>query len=317
MKRFLKASLIPLGLGAFVLLMWLILRGVTIDVLMPSGKIAAEQLKLLYFTLALSLLVVLPVFTMLGVFAYRYREGHDNDYRPEWDGSTKLEALWWGIPIMIIAILSVVTWQTSHSLDPYKPIASDKKPLEVQVVALQWKWLFIYPEYKLATINELPLPVDRPVHFTLAADAPMSAFWIPSLGSQIYSMNGMSSELNLIANKVGEYDGYNTNINGEGYAKMTFKARVMPEVDFTSWTITAPEKAEAAGDHMDESTYNVLSKPSLMPKPQTYHLMTPDLYDTIVAKYMGHGHGDDSSTTEAHDMSGMDHSTMKQEEHAH
>lgn len=314
MKRFLKASLIPLGLGAFVLLMWLILRGVTIDVLMPSGKIAAEQLKLLYFTLALSLLVVLPVFTMLGLFAYRYREGRDNDYKPEWDGSTKLEVLWWGIPIIIIAVLSVVTWQSSHNLDPYKPIASDKEALEVQVVALQWKWLFIYPQYNLATINELPLPVDRPVHFTLAADAPMSGFWIPSLGSQIYSMNGMSSELNLIANKVGEFNGYNTNINGEGYAKMTFKARVMPEVDFTSWTIAAPQKAEATGERMDKTTYDTLSKPSLMPTPKTYHLTTPDLYDTIVAKYMGHG-SSGNDTSETQNMSGMDHSSMKQEGH--
>lgn len=317
MKRFLNASLIPLGLGGFVLLMWLILRGVTIDVLMPSGKIAVEQLKLLYFTLALSLLVVVPVFTMLGLFAFRYREGRNNEYKPEWDGSTKLEVLWWGIPIVIIAVLSVVTWQTSHSLDPYRSIDSEKKALEVQVVALQWKWLFIYPEYKLATINELPLPVDRPVHFTLAADAPMSAFWIPSLGSQVYSMNGMSSELNLIANKVGEYDGYNTNINGEGYAKMNFKARVMPEVDFTSWTITAPEKADTAGKHMNEATYTTLAKPGLIKTPETYRLAAPDLYDTIVAKYMSHGGASNDASPKKHDMTNMDHNTNKNEEHTH
>lgn len=315
MKRFLKASIIPLGISAFVVLMWLLLRGVDIPVLMPSGQVAEGQRKLFVFTVVLSLVVIIPVFVMLAVFALRYREGAHKkaDYKPDWDGSTKLEALWWGIPIVIIGILSVVTWQTSHSLDPYKPIASDKKPLEVQVVALQWKWLFLYPEYEVATVNELPLPVDRPVHFSLAADAPMSAFWIPALGSQIYSMNGMDSQLNLIANKTGEYKGYNTNINGEGYAKMTFTAEVMPEVDFASWTLTAPEKAMKAGDMIDESTYKMLAKPSVISQPQTYHLMDKNLYSTIMMKYMGHGQSDSthSSDSHDHDMSTMDHSTME------
>lgn len=313
MKRFLKASIIPLGVSAFVVLMWWLLRGVDIPVLMPRGQVADGQQRLFIFTVVLSLVVIIPVFVMLTVFALRYREGaHPKaDYKPEWDGSAKLEALWWGIPIAIIGVLSVVTWQTSHSLDPYKPIASDKKPLEVQVVALQWKWLFLYPEYEVATVNELPLPVDRPVHFSLAADAPMSAFWIPALGSQIYSMNGMDSQLNLIANKTGEYKGYNTNINGEGYAKMTFTAKVMPAVDFTSWTLTAPEKAMKAGDMIDESTYKMLAKPSVISEPQTYHLMDKNLYTTIVMKHMGHGQSSSTSSSSSHDMSTMDHSQME------
>lgn len=315
MKRFLKASIIPLGVSAFVVLMWVLLRGVDIPVLMPSGQVADSQRKLLIFTVILSLVVIIPVFVMLAVFALRYREGGKADYKPEWDGSAKLEALWWGIPIIIIGVLSVVTWQTSHSLDPYKPIASDKKPLEIQVIALQWKWLFLYPEYEVATVNELPLPVGRPVHFSLAADAPMSAFWIPALGSQIYSMNGMDSQLNLIADKSGKYKGYNTNINGEGYAKMTFTAKAMPEVDFTSWTLTAPEKAMKAGDMMDEATYKVLAKPSVISQPQTYHLMDTSLYDTIMMKYMGHGDSgaEPGSSPQHQDMSNMDHSTMNHE----
>lgn len=318
MKRFLKAGIIPLGVTAFVVLMWAILKDVTIDVLMPTGQIADEQRKLFVFTVILSLVVIVPVFVMLTVFALRYREGNKKaDYKPEWGSSAKLEALWWGIPILIIGVLSVVTWQTSHSLDPYKPIASDKKTLEIQVVALQWKWLFIYPEYKLATINELPLPINRPVHFSLTADAPMSGFWIPSLGSQIYSMNGMDSQLNLIANKTGTYKGYNTNINGEGYAKMTFDTKVMPEVDFTSWTLTAPEKAMQAGNHMDEATYDTLAKPSLMPQPQTYHLVKADLYDTIMMKYMGHGHANNGNADATHDTNTMDHDAMNHGGHSH
>ncbi len=289
MKRFLSASIIPVGLGIFIVAMWFAMRHVTIDVLAPTGKIAAEQLKLLYFTLALSVIVVVPVFTMLGIFAYKYREGKGGDYKPEYASNNKLEALWWGIPIAIIGVLGVVTVYTSHSLDPYKPLASDKPTINVQVVALQWKWLFIYPDYDVATVNELPIPVEQPVKFTLAADAPMSAFWIPSLGSQIYSMNGMSTELNLLAHKTGDYIGYNTNINGEGYAKMKFTTKVMTQNDFDTWRRTAGEKAMKAGDHLDEATYNVLAKPSVISELQTYHLMQRDLYDTIVAKYMGHG----------------------------
>jgi len=308
MKRLLKASLIPLGLSAFVVLMWVLVKDVTIDVLEPTGKTAIEQRNLLYFTLGLSALVVIPVFGMLGMFAYKYREGRGADYKPEVDGNYTLEAIWWGIPIVIIGVLGVITWQSTHSLDPYKPIASDKPSLEVQVVALQWKWLFIYPEYGIATVNELPLPVDRPVHFSLAADAPMSGFWIPSLGSQIYSMNGMNSQLNLMPEKTGEYKGYNTNINGEGYSKMTFTADVMSEVDFTSWTITAPGEATDNNLNMDLATYNILAQPSLMAKPQTYQLAEKDLYDTIMAKYMGHGHS--SSSSKADDMEGMNHGTM-------
>lgn len=288
MKRFLYASILPVGLGIFVVAMWFAMRHVTIDVLAPSGKIAAEQLKLLHFTLTLSALVVIPVFTLLAVFAYRYREGRDADYKPEYAHNNKLEAIWWGIPIVIIGVLAVITWQTSHSLDPYEPIVSDKPTIKVQVVALQWKWLFIYPEYEIATVNHLPIPVDQPVHFTLAADAPMSAFWIPSLGSQIYSMNGMSSELNLLAHKTGKYTGYNTNINGEGYSKMTFTTNVMTEQDFKKWTQAAPLDAMDNDDHLDETTYNILAKPSIISTPQTYHLMQRDLYDTIIAKYMDH-----------------------------
>lgn len=293
MTRLLKASIIPLGISAFVLLMWFLLKDTTIDVLQPTGQIGEAQRKIFVFTITLSALVVLPVFTLLGVFAYRYREGRGADYQPEVEGNNKLEALWWGIPIAIIGVLAVVTWQTSHSLDPYRAIESDNNTIKVQVVALQWKWLFIYPDYGIATINELPIPVDHPVHFTLAADAPMSAFWIPSLGSQIYSMNGMSSELNLIANKTGEYTGYNTNINGLGYADMTFTTKAMPASDFSGWT----SRVASEGDTFSMYDYDKLITPSLVDTPRTYRLADPNIYDTIVAKYM-HSHGTPTKDTE-------------------
>lgn len=295
MKRFIRASTLPLIISGFTVLSWYLLKDVTIDVLQPTGGVAIEQRNLLYFTLMLSVIVVVPVFVLLSVFAYKYREGRGQTYEPEMHGSNLLEAIWWGIPIIIIFILAVVTWQTSNSLDPYKKIESHNPTIEVQVVALQWKWLFIYPEYNIASVNELPIPVDHPVHFTLAADAPMSSFWIPTLGSQIYSMNGMSSELNLIANKTGEFTGYNTNINGPGYAKMTFNTRVTSAEDFSKWT----KEVAAHPNSLSFSNYEKLAEPSVIEEPQFYRLSDPSLYDKIIDKYMhGMSHGPSSSAPE-------------------
>ncbi len=197
----------PLIVSAITILLfglgWWLLAGVHIPVLMPSGQIASSERDLIVFTILLATIVVVPVFILLGVFAWKYREGNNAKYKPEADKNSVLEVIWWGIPIIIIVVLSVVTWISSHSLDPYRAIQSDNKTLEVQVVALQWKWLFIYPEQGIATVNDLTIPVDTPVHFSLSADAPMSAFWVPDLGSQIYSMNGMTSQLHLIADREG------------------------------------------------------------------------------------------------------------------
>lgn len=259
------------------------------------------------FTLALSLVVVVPVFTMLGLFAWKYREGAKSKYTPNWGSSVKLEILWWSIPIAIIGLLSVITWQTSHSLDPYKPIASSKKPLEVQVVALQWKWLFLYPDEGVATVNDLTIPVDRPVHFSLTADAPMSAFWIPSLGSQIYSMNSMSSQLHLIANKTGVYKGYNTNINGDGYAKMTFDVTVKTDDEFADWAKTYSQ----SGHELTKAHFEELAHPSVVPDPMRMKLVDKGFYDSVVMKYM-HGASANPSSNDGqydstnHSMKGME-----------
>ena len=283
-----------IGVVAWIVILslvgWLLVRSANFAVLSPTGEVAQHQRNLMLFTLGLSLVVVLPVFAMLGLFAWRYREDAKRTYAPEWADSKKLEVIWWGIPILIIAVLSVVTWQTSHSLDPYRAIESTKKPLEVQVVALQWKWLFIYPEQRVATVNNLTIPVDRPVHFSLTADAPMSAFWIPSLGSQIYSMSAMSSQLNLIANKQGTYKGYNTNINGDGYAKMVFDTDVVTENQFDEWTA----KHADSGHALNQMHFNELARPSTISSPMYMRLEDQDLYDSIVMKYMKHETTNDS-----------------------
>lgn len=309
MKRwFVGAKKYPLILSAVVVVLFvaggLLLNGRELPVLMPSGAIAEQQQDLILFTVVLSATVVVPVFFMLGLFAWKYRDGNKSaDYNPEWKENGRLEALWWGIPIIIIAVLSVVTWQTSHSLDPYRQIESDKHPLVVQVVALQWKWLFIYPEQGLATVNDLTIPVDRPVTFRLSADAPMSAFWVPALGSQIYSMNAMTSQLNLIADEPGTYTGYNTNINGEGYADMTFDVNAVNDTTFATWS----DGRAKSSDVLTLARLEELSQPGVPEEPLYLKLDDKNIYDSVIAKYMNHGSDTgeaDHATMESMDMSG-------------
>lgn len=286
MKRVLNIAL-PLAIVTGLIgLFWFLLAGKDIPVLQPSGEVAAAQYDLLVFATALSLIVVVPVFTLLAFFAVKYRAGNVKaKYDPEWSENRILEGLWWGIPLCIIGVLGVVIVQTSHSLDPYKEL-SGGKPLEVQVVALRWKWLFIYPEQNIATLNHLSIPLDRPVRFALTGDAPMSAFWIPALGSQVYAMNGMESQLNLKATKVGTYTGYTTNINGEGYAKMTFTTNVTPQTEFDAWT----KQAQASDIAMDQAAYDELANPESVQDERSYRLTDARLFQSIVNKY-GHSHG--------------------------
>ena len=266
-----------------LLLGYLLVRGVHFDVLMPMGAVAKEQRNLLYFALLLCAVVVVPVFMLLISFAWKYRESNKKaKYKPEWSENKLLEIVWWGIPIVIIGILATVTWFTSHSLDPYRPLVSDKRAIEVQVVALQWKWLFIYPELGVATLNQLPVPVGTPIHFTLTSDAPMSAFWVPTLGSQIYTMNGMSSQLNLIADHAGDFTGYSTNINGEGYADMKFSVHARSQVEFDAWV----KQAAGSMEMLDWQTYQTLAKQEIVTEERQYMLMDTGLYNKIINKYM-------------------------------
>lgn len=265
-----------------------LVKGAHFDVLQPSGDIAKQQRNLLVFASIVMAVVVIPVFILLGWFGWKYRAGNKNakkkDYKPDWHENKRLEILWWGIPALMIGTLAITAWVTSHSLDPYKKLASDKAAVEVQVVALQWKWLFIYPDLGIATVNKLPVPEKTPIHFTISADAPMSAFWVPALGTQIYAMNGMSSQLNLIADHTGEFPGYTTNINGEGYSDMKFTVSSQSDDDFTKW-VTATKKSP---NLMNETQYERLAMPGTV-EATSYALASPSLYATIVNKYMGHG----------------------------
>lgn len=289
---------------ALVTLGYLLVRGAHFDVLQPAGAVAKSEKSLMIFAFSTMMLVVIPVFIMLGMFAWKYRAGNDKkvDYRPEWHEHKLLEAVWWGVPILIILILGTTAWITAHTLDPYRRLDSKTPTLNVQVVALEWKWLFIYPDLGVASVNELPVPVNTPIHFTISADAPMSAFWVPALGSQIYAMNGMSSQLNLIADHTGTFPGYNTNINGEGYAKMKFNVYAKSDKDFSSWIASA----QKSSNMMDETTLQKISKPGTM-NETAYMLMDNNLYDKVVMKYMkGMTSDKDGGDTSTHDMSNME-----------
>lgn len=272
--------LIIASLGAFLLL-----HGKNIAVLNPQGEVADKQKDLIIFTVLLGMVVIVPVFTMLFAFAIKYRETNVKaKYTPEADGNRIIETIWWLIPLIIIGVLSVVTWVSTHDLDPYKKLESDTKAITIRVVALQWKWLFIYPEQGIASVNEVRFPEATPINFEITADAPMSAFWIPNLGTQIYAMNGMSSKLSLEADTTGEYRGSNTNISGEGYAEMDFKAISTTRQEFDLWAT-----AVAGSDsHLDWTAYEKLAEPSKKQPVVYYMLHEPNLYSKILAKYTGH-----------------------------
>lgn len=283
-------------------------------VLDSQGAIGVQQRNIIYVAFALMLLVVVPVIILTLVFAFRYRASNpEANYDPSFTHSKKLETVIWGIPIIIIIFLAYLAWWGSHALDPYKPIESDAKPVTVEVVALDWKWLFIYPEQKIATVNELAFPKDVPVNFRITADAPMNSFFIPQLGGQVYAMAGMQTQLHLIANTAGEYLGISANYSGAGFSDMKFKAiATETPAEFDAWVA----KVKASGKTLDDATYAELAKQS-MKHPVTYYTLgNPDLYHQIMMHYMqggtpiglptaGDAHGAPVQEHGTHDMHAM------------
>jgi cytochrome o ubiquinol oxidase subunit II len=274
-------------------------------VLNPEGTIADQQRDLLIFASLLSLIVVIPVFFLIFFIAWKYRAGNKKaKYSPEWDHSHKLEFIWWGIPVILIVILAGITWKSSHDLDPYKPLASDKKPVTIQAVALEWKWLFIYPEQNIATVNYVEFPEKTPINFQITADAPMNSFWIPKLGGQVYAMAGMQTKLHLMANTEGLYDGSSANISGEGFAGMRFKARSSSEQNFKQWV----DDVQHSPNTLTAAEYQKLAKQSKNNPQALYASYEPGLYDSIIMKYMApqtETKKPDTDTTET--MEGMHH----------
>jgi cytochrome o ubiquinol oxidase subunit II len=236
----------------------------------------------------LMLLIIVPVMVLIVFFAHKYRAQNTKaEYRPDWEHSTKLEFVIWGAPLLIIVTLGAVTWVGTHLLDPYRPlerIAADApvpasvKPLQVQVVALDWKWLFIYPEQGIAMVNEMAAPVDRPVEFTLTSGTVMNSFYIPAMAGMIYAMPGMQTKLHGVFNNAGEYKGIASNYSGWGFSGMHFKAIATDQAGFDSWVQTA----RTSGEKLDRARYLALEAPTQNVKPMGFAEIDPLLFARIV-----------------------------------
>ncbi|SFC15577.1 cytochrome o ubiquinol oxidase subunit 2 [Pseudomonas citronellolis] len=277
-----------------VLLPLLSLGGCNMVLFDPKGQIGVDEKSLIITCTLLMLLVVVPVIVMTLAFAWKYRASNTKaTYMPDWAHSTRIEVVVWLVPCIIIAILGWLTWESTHKLDPYRPLDSDVKPITIQAVSLDWKWLFIYPEQGIATVNEIAFPKDTPVNFQITSDTVMNSFFIPQLGSQIYSMTGMLTKLHLIANEEGVFDGISANYSGSGFSGMKFKAIATSEQGFQDWV--AKVKSAQAG--LTEEGFPELAKPSENVPATYFSSVTPDLFQHILTKHeraglaMGKGKG--------------------------
>lgn len=277
-----RLTLVFLILLASTAFLYLYLSTHSIALFDTKGIIAIKQRDLIITAVALGLAIIIPVFILAFFIAIKYREGSKTtDYSPEWEQSSKQVKIFWAIPSVVILILAVINWNATHELDPRKPIESSTKPLTIQVVALRWKWLFIYPQQNIATVNFIQFPINTPLNFKLTADAPMNSFWIPQLGGQIYSMAGMSTQLQLMANSTGDFPGYAAEINGPGFSGMKFIARGSTKEEFDTWV----RKTKTSAKILTLDNYNKLSIPSENNKEDFYSFAEENLYNNVIMKF--------------------------------
>jgi cytochrome o ubiquinol oxidase subunit 2 len=265
------------------------LAGCNWVLLNPSGDIARQQSDLLITSTWLMLLIVVPVIGLSLWFAWHYRESNDKaTHTPDWDHSTLIELYVWAAPLLIIIALGALTWVTTHTLDPFRPldrvapdqpiVAEDVEPLRIQAVALEWKWLFIYPEYNIAVVNELAAPLDRPIRFENTSPQMMNSLFIPTLAGMVYAMPGMQTLLHAVINEPGNYYGISGNYSGPGYNGMRFRFYGLSDGDFDEWVA----RARAAPDHLDITSYQVLAKKSTYNPVQRFSTVEGDLYQRIL-----------------------------------
>jgi cytochrome aa3-600 menaquinol oxidase subunit 2 len=274
-------------------------------VLSPKGPVGKQELDLIIISVVLCAIVIIPVIGIFVYFAVRYRDkpGNNAPYKPEWDHSNILEIIWWGIPVIIVAVLGVFTAKTTINLT--KPPVKDVKPIVVQVTSLDWKWMFTYPDKNIATVNYAEIPAGVPVQFVLTSDAPMNSFWVPQLGGMEYTMPGMSMGLWLQADKVGQYFGTGANFTGKGFAHIQFKVKSVKQSDFDKWADSVKKSSPA----LTKVGYDALAKPSLE-KEQSFSSYPDGLFESIVnkngGKYYDHmNHMGDSMNMSGMNMSGM------------
>ena len=275
------AGLIIVGLVVFAYL-----HGADLRVLNPQGPIGLEERWVIGTTMLLAAIVVVPLFIALFAFAWTYRANNPKStllHEANWDHDNWFaELVWWLVPGAIVIALCIVAWQTAHQLDPFKEIQGSGPSIVVDVVALDWKWLFIYPQQGIASVNMVEFPQGVPVHFYITSDAPMNSFWIPSLGGQIMAMPGMTTQMNLMANTRGDFNGFSSNISGDGFAGMAFTAKSVSNSDFQAWV----QSVKSGSNPLNASTYATLTEPSEY-NPITYYSSIADnVFTANVMKYM-------------------------------
>jgi cytochrome o ubiquinol oxidase subunit 2 len=255
------------------------LSGCSQGVLDPKGPIALAERQILFNSLGIMLAIVIPTILATIAVAFWFRSSNARaHYLPDFEYSGRLELLVWSIPAMTVLLVGGVAWVGAHDLDPSKPIASTVKPVKVQVVSLDWKWLFIYPEQGIATVNQLTIPVGTPISFELTSSGVMNSFFVPQLGSQIYTMAGMATRLHLQADHRGSYPGLSANFSGDGFADMRFNVDAVPAERFTEWV----NETRSGGRALDTATYADLAKPSKAVAPFTYNSVAPGIFNLIV-----------------------------------
>lgn len=285
MNKKLKLVLILIVLVGLSVLAYIYFSNHTVAVLQPRGPIALKERNLFLTALGLMLIVVIPVFIITFFVVYNYREGHKGKYRPEFDHSRLLETTWWLIPSILITVLATITWNSSHQLDPFKSLISNKQPLTVEVVSMDWKWLFIYPTLNIASVNQLNIPTNIPINFYITSDSVMNSFWVPQLGGQIYSMPGMSTQLHLLASQAGSYYGSSANISGNGFASMHFQTVATNMPSFKSW-VSSVRKSKAS---LSIDAYATLNRPSINNPVTFFKNPANNLYASIIERYMAPG----------------------------
>jgi cytochrome o ubiquinol oxidase subunit II len=250
----------------------------------PKGIIAQKQLKVIVDHILLMLIVVIPTMILLFLVVWKYHRNNTNaKYDPELSYGTSGETLLWIIPSIIVAVMGLATWYSTHALDPHRPLKSEVKPIRIQVVGLNWKWLFIYPEQGIASLNFVQFPEKTPINFTLTSDhSPINSFWIAQLSGQIYAMSGMVTPLHMMANEVGEYAGRAAEINGQGLADMVFVAKATTQSDFDEWVAHVKQSPH----QLDRQTYELLTSPSINDPVTLYSSVEDRLFRTIIEKYL-------------------------------
>lgn len=275
-RRHIFLSLLTLGLA-------LLLTGCKWALFDPKGVIAASEKQLIIDATLLMLIIVIPVIIMSWIFAWWYRASNKKaTYSPNSAHNNVIEFFCWLVPCIIILVLGIMTWRSTHALDPYRPLDVKGEPIKIQVISLDWKWMFIYPDQNIATINELTFPVNTPVRFFITSDAPMNSFDIPQLTGQIYSMGGMQTQMNTMATAVGDYMGQSTNISGAGFSDMHFVVHVTSQTDYEKWI----KKVQTSPNKLTITVYNKLTEPTINDPVQYFSGVAPDLFHDVIMKFM-------------------------------